>query len=120
MIALSYGGEYTVATDGFVTGANQTITAGRGRVYSLYVNNSGGDVYAQLFDLAVAPTLAGQVAFMVVPIAGGLYGGMNWATGRRFQNGLQVKVVTTNSALGNATEVPSASLFIETCWSGIP
>lgn len=126
MIALSYGGEYTVSTTGtagnagFVSGANQSITTQRGRVYSVYVVNKGADAYLQCFDLAVAPTLETQVAFMVVPIPGGLYGGMNWQTGRRFANGLQVRVVTANNALGNATPVPGADLFIETCWSGIP
>lgn len=119
MIALSYGGEYTTTTDGYTTG-ELAPTAVRGRVYSVYVHNiSAVDAYLQVFDKASAPG-SGDSAIMVVPIGGGMYGGMNWQTGRRFSNGLRVQLVQSASVAGDATKVEDDTAFVEVCWSGIP
>ena len=104
MIAMIYGAEYWTQTDGFTTGA-LNVTAKRGRVQSVFYTNSGAaDFYVQIFDKASAPATGDVAVVPPVVILAGMYGGINFPEGRRFSNGLQIRVSTVNSYAGDSED----------------
>jgi hypothetical protein len=115
-----YGSEYWARTAGLTTGA-LSVTADRGRLYSIFfVNTSGADFYIQAFDKATTPTTGDVSIIPPVVVYNDAYGGINFPEGMRFTTGLQIRITTAASYAGDAAALATNTAGGLVGWSGIP